>query len=78
MNRQSMIKQAQLLQKKLLEAQENLETLTVEATAGGGMVKAIVNGKEIPEMDYADLKQSKEYDIIVPDNSSIAFFELCI
>tara|TARA_Y100000590_G_scaffold468086_1_gene649317 strand:+ start:6320 stop:6613 length:294 start_codon:yes stop_codon:yes gene_type:complete len=40
-----MIKQAQLLQKKLLEAQENLETLTVEATAGGGMVKAIVNGK---------------------------------
>ena len=37
-----------------------------------------VNGKEIPEMDYADLKQSKEYDIIVPDNSSIAFFELCI
>ncbi len=45
MNRQSMIKQAQLLQKKLLEAQENLETLTVEATAGGGMVKAIVNGK---------------------------------
>ena len=36
-----------------------------------------INGKEIPEMDYADLKQSKEYDIIVPDNSSIAFFELC-
>lgn len=45
MNRQSMIKQAQLLQKKLLEAQENLETLHVEATAGGGMVKANVNGK---------------------------------
>tara|TARA_B100001093_G_scaffold276092_1_gene263860 strand:+ start:4875 stop:5366 length:492 start_codon:yes stop_codon:yes gene_type:complete len=36
-----------------------------------------INGKEINEMDYADLKQSKEYDIIVPDNSSIAFFELC-
>ena len=36
-----------------------------------------VNGKEIVEMDYADLKKSKEYDIIVPDNSSIAFFELC-
>ena len=45
MNRQSMIKQAQLLQKKLLEAQENLETLIVDATAGGGMVKASVNGK---------------------------------
>jgi DNA-binding YbaB/EbfC family protein len=45
MNRQSMIKQAQLLQKKLLEAQENLEELIVDATAGGGMVKASVNGK---------------------------------
>jgi DNA-binding YbaB/EbfC family protein len=40
-----MIKQAQLLQKKLLEAQENLEELIVDATAGGGMVKASVNGK---------------------------------
>ena len=36
-----------------------------------------VNGKEIMEMDYADLKKSKEYDIIVPEDSSIAFFELC-
>ena len=36
-----------------------------------------VNGKEIIEMDYADLKQSKEYDITVPEDSSIAFFELC-
>ena len=29
--------------------------------------------KEIIEMDYADLKQSKEYDITVPEGSSIAF-----
>ena len=36
-----------------------------------------INGKEIIEMDYADLKQSKEYDIEVPENSSVAFFELC-
>ena len=36
-----------------------------------------VNGKEICEMDYADLKQSKEYDIVVPKSSSTAFFELC-
>ena len=36
-----------------------------------------VNGKEIIEMDYADLKQSKEYDIVVPEGSSTAFFELC-
>ena len=36
-----------------------------------------LNGKEIIEMDYADLKQSKEYDIVVPEGSSTAYFELC-
>ena len=35
-----------------------------------------LNGRDIKEMEYADLKQSKEYDIIVSDNSSVAFFEL--
>ena len=35
-----------------------------------------LNGKDINEMEYADLKKSKEYDIIVRDNSSIAIFEL--
>ena len=35
-----------------------------------------INGKEIMEMEYANLKKSKEYDIIVPDGSSVAFFEL--
>tara|TARA_B100000609_G_scaffold93360_1_gene74513 strand:+ start:105 stop:593 length:489 start_codon:yes stop_codon:yes gene_type:complete len=36
-----------------------------------------VNGREIGEMEYADLKKSKEYDIVVPEGSSTAFFELC-
>ena len=36
-----------------------------------------VNGTEIGEMDYADLKKSKEYNIVVPEGSSTAFFELC-
>ena len=35
-----------------------------------------LNGKDITEMEYADLKQFKEYDIIISDNSSVAFFEL--
>ena len=35
-----------------------------------------INSKEIKEMEYANLKKSKEYDIIVPDGSSVAFFEL--
>ena len=43
-NMGSMMKQAQKLQKKMLKMQEELKTKTVEATAGGGMVKVIANG----------------------------------
>jgi DNA-binding YbaB/EbfC family protein len=41
-----MMKQAQKLQKKMLKMQEELATKTVEATAGGGMVKVIANGSQ--------------------------------
>ncbi len=40
----NMMKQAQKLQKKMLKAQEELAVKTVEATAGGGMVKVVANG----------------------------------
>jgi len=43
-NMNTMMKQAQKLQKKMLKAQEDLATKTVEASAGGGMVKVIANG----------------------------------
>ena len=45
MNR-NMMRQAQQLQQRLAKIQEELETATVEATAGGGMVKAVVTGKQ--------------------------------
>ena len=38
------MKQAQKLQKKMLKTQEELAKKTVEASAGGGMVKVIANG----------------------------------
>jgi len=34
------------MQTKLKEVQENLETITAEGESGGGMVKAIVNGRK--------------------------------
>lgn len=41
----NMIKQAQKMQQDMLKMQEELESKEYEATAGGGMVKAVVNGK---------------------------------
>ena len=43
-NMNSMMKQAQQLQKKMLKTQTELATKTVEASAGGGMVKVVANG----------------------------------
>jgi DNA-binding YbaB/EbfC family protein len=40
-----MLRQAQQLQQRMVQMQEELETATVEATAGGGAVKAVVSGK---------------------------------
>lgn len=45
MNQANMIKQAQKMQEELRKMQEELENSVFEATAGGGVVKAAVNGK---------------------------------
>jgi DNA-binding YbaB/EbfC family protein len=45
-NMNQMMKQAQMLQKKMLKAQEELASKTVEASAGGGMVKVVANGSQ--------------------------------
>lgn len=41
----NMIKQAQKMQQDMLKAQEELEAAEFEASAGGGVVKAVANGK---------------------------------
>ena len=42
----NMIRQAQKLQAQLQKVQEELETLTVEGTAGGGVIKVVMTGKQ--------------------------------
>ena len=41
----NIMKQAKKMQEKIGQVQQELETKTVEAQAGGGMVRVLVNGK---------------------------------
>ncbi|MFP4194682.1 MAG: YbaB/EbfC family nucleoid-associated protein [Desulfobacterales bacterium] len=45
-NMGKLMKQAQQLQDKMNKLQEEMADKTVEATAGGGMVKVVANGKQ--------------------------------
>ena len=42
----SILRQAQQLQAKLAKAQEELGSMTVEATSGGGAVKVMIDGHQ--------------------------------
>jgi DNA-binding YbaB/EbfC family protein len=42
----NLLKQAQQFQTKIAKLQEELEDRTVEASAGGGMVTVVVNGRQ--------------------------------
>ncbi len=46
MDMKKMMKQAQKMQQDMLKAQEELESKTYEAAAGGGVVSATVSGKK--------------------------------
>lgn len=46
MNLSNMMKQAQKIQEKIAQAQEELGSKTVESAAGGGMVTVVANGKQ--------------------------------
>lgn len=41
----AMMRQAQVMQRKLRKAQDELAAMTFEGSAGGGMVKAVVSGE---------------------------------
>ena len=45
MNQSAMLKQAQKMQQEMLRMQQEQESKTFSASAGGGMVTATVNGK---------------------------------
>jgi DNA-binding YbaB/EbfC family protein len=42
----NIMKQAQMMQKRMEQLQQELESRRIEASAGGGMVTAVVSGKQ--------------------------------
>jgi DNA-binding YbaB/EbfC family protein len=61
----AMLKQAQQLQKRLEQLQDELMEKRVEGTAGGGMVTVVVNGKG----EMVDVKIDPE--VVNPDDVEI-------
>lgn len=52
----NIMKQAKKMQERMGQLQQELETRTIEAQAGGGMVRVVVNGK----FEIVSLKIEKE------------------
>ena len=63
MNR-NMMRQAQRLQAQLQKIQEELETLTVEGTAGGGVVKVLMTGKQVVESVSIEPEAAEDVDLL--------------
>ncbi len=61
-NMMNMMKQAQKLQAKMVEMQAELGNRTVSAASGGGMVEAVVNGRQ----ELVSLRIDKE--VVSPDD----------
>jgi hypothetical protein len=52
------MKQAKKMQEKIASIQAELESKTVEATAGGGMVTVVVNGKCFRTLSWRQLMKA--------------------
>ena len=59
----NMMKQMQQMQEKMAELQAELEQMEVEGSAGGGMVKVVVNGKHVVQSVTLDPEVVDKDDI---------------
>lgn len=63
MNR-NMIRQAQRMQAQLEKIHQELETLTVEGSAGGGVVKVVISGKQVVESVTIDPEAAEDVELL--------------
>lgn len=78
-NMGNLLKQAQQFQTKIAKLQEELEDRTVEASAGGGMVTVVVNGRQElvsitiePEVINSDDKEMLQDLILAAINDGLS------
>ncbi len=57
-------RQAQKLQDDMQKVQEELEAITVEGSAGGGVVKVVMSGKQVVESVTIDPEAAEELDLL--------------
>ena len=60
----NMIRQAQKLQAQMQKVQEELETLTAEGSAGGGVVKVVMTGKQSVESVNIDPEAAEDVELL--------------
>ncbi len=65
MKMNDLMKQAQQMQKRMLEIREELANQTIEANVGGGMVTAVVNGQQ----ELVSLRITPE--VVDPDDTEM-------
>ncbi len=57
-------RQAQKLQDDMQKVQEDLEAITVEGSAGGGVVKVVMSGKQVVESVTIEPEAAEELDLL--------------
>ena len=60
----NMMRQAQKQLAQLQKIQEELETLTVEGSSGGGAVKVVMTGKQMVESVTIEPEAAEEVDLL--------------
>ena len=69
---QAMMKQAQMMQQKLADAQKELEEMEIEGESGGGMVKVVCNGKKVISSISIDPKAVDPDDVEMLEDLIVA------